>query len=136
MDMASKIGFQTGKGVWYGPEIKKREKDWVFHLTDLELKELEVAADIIVASSPNNSNCLHLGVLDSLENFNLTNVNKKVELFSKQLEEGLGFLLWRGLPLKTWNYKRIAAAFLVIGRCFGNLRQQNAKGHVLGGWCT
>lgn len=129
--MASKIGLQTGNSVWYGPDIKKREKEWLYHLTQDEITELQIAADLIVASSP-DSNFLSLQLLDSLDNFHLPKITARVQQFSKQLNDGLGFLLWRGVPVKEWSHTRSAAAFLLIGRCFGNLRQQNGKGHVLG----
>jgi len=45
---------------------------------------------------------------------------------------GLVFFVWRGLPVDDWSQKQLAAAFMLIGKCMGNLRQQNAMGHVLG----
>ena len=45
---------------------------------------------------------------------------------------GRGFVLLKGLPIERWTKREAAIAFLAIGVHFGNLRMQNAEGHVLG----
>jgi hypothetical protein len=46
--------------------------------------------------------------------------------------EGRGFVLIRSLPVERWTRREAALAFLVIGVHLGNLRMQNAEGHLLG----
>lgn len=48
------------------------------------------------------------------------------------LLRGVGFYLLRGLPTEAWGDQKSAAAFLVLSRALGALRQQNGAGHVLG----
>jgi hypothetical protein len=45
---------------------------------------------------------------------------------------GRGFVLIRGLPVERWRKRQAAIAFLIIGAHLGNLRMQNAEGHLLG----
>jgi len=45
---------------------------------------------------------------------------------------GRGFVLIKGLPVERWTRREAAIAFLVIGVHLGNLRMQNAEGHLLG----
>jgi len=45
---------------------------------------------------------------------------------------GRGFVLIRGLPIESWTKRQAAEAFLKIGAKLGNLRMQNADGHLLG----
>jgi hypothetical protein len=45
---------------------------------------------------------------------------------------GRGFVLIRGLPIESWTKRQAAEAFLKIGAKLGNLRMQNAQGHLLG----
>jgi hypothetical protein len=45
---------------------------------------------------------------------------------------GRGFVLIKGLPIERWTRRQAAIAFLVIGSQLGNLRMQNAEGHLLG----
>jgi len=128
-------GVQTGSWVWLGPDVAKRDKEWLFMLNKIELDELAVAADNLVSGMSPDDNLLPLGLLDDFENFNLPNIRSKINGFIDQLYNGLGFFVWRGLPVQTWSQRRTYAAFLIIGKCFGDLRQQNANGHVLGNNC-
>ena len=45
---------------------------------------------------------------------------------------GRGFVVIRALPLERWTRRQAALAFLAIGVHLGNLRMQNAEGHLLG----
>ncbi|HEU4930763.1 MAG TPA: TauD/TfdA family dioxygenase, partial [Pyrinomonadaceae bacterium] len=45
---------------------------------------------------------------------------------------GRGFVLIRRLPVERWTRRQAAIAFLIIGAQLGNLRMQNAEGHLLG----
>lgn len=49
-----------------------------------------------------------------------------------EVMNGRGFVLIRGLPVERWTRWQAAIAFLVIGVQLGNLRMQNAEGHLLG----
>src|SRR6185295_18670217 len=45
---------------------------------------------------------------------------------------GRGFVLIKALPVERWSAREAAIAFLGIGVHLGNLRMQNAAGHLLG----
>jgi hypothetical protein len=45
---------------------------------------------------------------------------------------GRGFVLIKGLPVERWSRRKAAIAFLALGVHLGNLRMQNAAGHLLG----
>jgi hypothetical protein len=45
---------------------------------------------------------------------------------------GRGFVLIKALPVERWTKREAALAFLGIGVHLGNLRMQNAEGHMLG----
>ena len=49
-----------------------------------------------------------------------------------EVMNGRGFVLIKGLPVERWTRREAAVAFLVIGVQLGNLRMQNAEGHLLG----
>ena len=36
---------QSGKSVWYGPEMELRKKEWIIQLDSTEIQELEAAAE-------------------------------------------------------------------------------------------
>jgi hypothetical protein len=45
---------------------------------------------------------------------------------------GRGFVVVKALPLERWTSRQAALASLAIGVHLGNLRMQNAQGHLLG----
>jgi hypothetical protein len=49
-----------------------------------------------------------------------------------EVVNGRGFVLIRGLPIERWTRREAAEVFLTIGAQLGNLRMQNADGHLLG----
>ena len=49
-----------------------------------------------------------------------------------EVVNGRGFVLIRGLPIERWTRREAAEVFLTIGARLGNLRMQNADGHLLG----
>jgi hypothetical protein len=50
----------------------------------------------------------------------------------EEVMKGRGFVLIRGLPVERWTKRQAAIAFLVVGVHLGDLRMQNAEGHLLG----
>jgi len=46
--------------------------------------------------------------------------------------DGRGFILIKSLPVERWTKLQAALAFLIIGVHLGQLRMQNAEGHLLG----
>jgi len=128
-----KAELQIRKSVWYGPDMVHREDEWLFNITPQELEELVLAADKLVELSSATPDSIDLRPLENLdEEFQLTLLKEKVTKFLEILHTGLGFFVWRGLPVGDWSYRRSAAAFLIISKCMGNFRSQNSKGHVIG----
>lgn len=56
----------------------------------------------------------------------------RLQRFLDEVLNGRGFVLIRGLPIERWSRHEAAEAFLAIGAQLGNLRMQNAAGHLLG----
>src|SRR5439155_9497328 len=66
------------------------------------------------------------------EDFPLPALGPRLGRVLAEVQDGRGFALLRGLPVGEWGPKRSAAAFLGLGLHLGNLRSQNARGHLLG----
>lgn len=122
---------RSEKSIWYGPEISKQKDKWIFTLSSIELDELLHAANRLVEASE-TENFVSLDLLDDIDSFELPHIRANIAKFTDQLHNGIGFVLWKGIPVEKWSRMQIFAAFLVIGKCMGNLRQQNTQGHVLG----
>ncbi len=66
------------------------------------------------------------------DNFPLPTLGPRLQRVLAEVLNGRGFVLLRGLPVQRWGPKRAALAFLGLGLHLGNLRPQNAQGHLLG----
>jgi hypothetical protein len=64
--------------------------------------------------------------------FPLPTVGPWLSRILTEVQDGRGFALLRGLPVHEWGPHRSALAFLALGLHLGNLRPQNAAGHLLG----
>ncbi|HEY4423155.1 MAG TPA: TauD/TfdA family dioxygenase [Pyrinomonadaceae bacterium] len=107
--------------VWYGPELVG-QTDWIVQLTDTEIAEVETAVHKSEESQ----------LRQSVDLIPLPTLAPRLNDVLDDVMSGRGFVLIRGLPVERWTKRQAAIAFLVIGVHLGNLRMQNAEGHLLG----
>ena len=110
--------------VWYGPDLKGRT-DWTEILSEAEIAEVENAVNELDRSS------LDLTAITA-EDFLLPTLAPRLKPILEDVLNGRGFVLIRSLPVERWTRRQAAIAFLGIGVHLGNLRMQNAAGHLLG----
>ena len=110
--------------VWYGPDLKGRT-DWTEILSEAEIAEVENAVNELDRSS------LDLTAITS-DDFPLPTLAPRLKPILEDVLNGRGFVLIRSLPVERWTRRQAAIAFLGIGVHLGNLRMQNAAGHLLG----
>ncbi len=114
----------TGPSAWYGPQVATRT-DWIHLLSDEELAEIDLATRRV------GERGLEPATLRR-EDFPLPTLGPRLRRILTEVLEGRGFVLLRGLPVQDWGHRRSALAFLGLGLHLGNLRSQNAQGHLLG----
>lgn len=129
MNRTSIPPLQTGPTVWYGPDIASREDEWLIHLTNTEIYELETAAEQFIGKGSN------IGLMNQTQ-FNLPTLGSKIIALRDQLINKRGFFLLRGLPVGNYSECEATTIFYGIGTYLGNARSQNANGHVLGHVCN
>ena len=118
---------QTGACVW--DASSPRPPPWV--LSPDDLVALRTAADAVVASSPGEE--LSLSAVDAaVTTLPARLISRLTRVCDEELLRGCGYTLIRGIPVGTWGDAISAAAFLVLTRTMGTLRQQNSAGHILG----
>ena len=110
---------------WYGKDIIEKSELWLHELTSNEINELENAAKTFSKSD------LPLGYI-SKDNFPLQNFGEVVKTVQKELRDGIGFTLFRGLTTSRYDQKTLATIFCGVGSHIGAARSQNAAGHLLG----
>jgi hypothetical protein len=121
---------RQGPSVWYGSEIQKEPERWIIHLTETELRELDDACRIFLASGKS------LAELDH-ESFPLPTLMHRLqhEIRNDRLLRGMGFVLIKGLPADKYAKHDLEVLFFGLGSYIGRPRAQNARGDILGHVC-
>ena len=109
---------------WYGRDLTG-STDWIEHLSVNEIAEVETAAGELAKSDRD------LTMISSAD-FPLPTLGPRLQHLLDEVLNGRGFVLIRGLPVQRWTRCEAAIAFLGVGTHLGNLRMQNAGGHLLG----
>ena len=110
--------------MWYGPELAGRG-DWIEWLSETEVREVESAVEQLYQWRRN------LATIKAVE-VPLPTLGPRLRRMLDEVINGRGFVLIKGLPVERWTRREAAIAFLAIGVQLGNLRMQNAEGHLLG----
>jgi hypothetical protein len=114
----------AGPSAWYGPQIAERS-DWVHAVGEEGVAEVESAVRTL-----GESDLDPVGL--SREDFPLPTLGPRLGRILAEVLDGRGFALLRGLPVGEWGPRRSALTLLGLGAHLGNLRPQNARGHLLG----
>src|ERR1041384_3138746 len=96
----------TDRSAWYGHDLANCD-DWIERLSADEIAEIE-------------------------QDGSLPSLAPRLQRILDEVLNGRGFVLVRALPVARWSRRQAAMAFLRIGAHLGNLRMQNAQGHLLG----
>lgn len=99
--------------------------DWVEHLWQGEITEIETAVRQMERSEA------ELPAITAAD-VPLATLAPRLQAILEEVLHGRGFALIRSLPVQRWTRRQAALAFLAIGVHLGNLRMQNAQGHLLG----
>ena len=97
---------QTGGSAWIGAQLAN-DDTWVWQLADMEIEQ-------VLRAYPEPE---LLARLDELR---------------RELTQGRGFQLIRGLPVEALTATEAGDAFSFFGSLLGSLRSQNASGELLG----
>lgn len=114
----------TGPAVWYGDEQSGR-RDWIIELSTAQITELEEAADAVRAGGLK---------LDEAKrsDFDLPTLAPSLETVARELEQGRGFVLIRGLPVADYTTDELGTIFWGIGTYLGTGVSQSVDGDRLG----
>ena len=114
------------------PEVRDRsawcatdETDWVERISADQIREVEAGVQELERVGVE-------GEKITAERVPLPTLAPRLRDLLDEVLNGRGFVLIKGLPIERWTRKQAAIAFLIIGAHLGNLRMQNAEGHLLG----
>ena len=109
--------------VWRGTDLAG-DGSWLERL-DEAVPEIEAAARAVLDQG--------IAIPDiTASRFPLPGFATRLDEIKRQVMEGRGFALLRGLPVERWPIELSAIAYYGLGAHLGSARSQNAKGHVLG----
>jgi TfdA family taurine catabolism dioxygenase TauD len=107
---------------WRSGELGER---YVFELTDAHLDELDAALVHAEAQADD--------VLDiTRESFPLPTLGPELTRITRELIDGRGVVLIRGVPVERYGKRRASSIYWGVGLHLGRPWPQNAKGHLLG----
>jgi hypothetical protein len=112
------------RSAWYGSKLAQSD-EWIERLSQTEIDEVESAIEELDRSQ------VELTTI-STDNVPLPTLGPRLHDMLDDVLDGRGFVLLKGLPIQNWTRRKAAIAFLAIGVHLGNLRMQNAAGHLLG----
>lgn len=112
------------RSAWYGSGIAD-DTDWIEQISTDEIGEVEAAIQELEQSGVEIETV-------TAEDFPLPTLNLRLQQILDEVLNGRGFVLIKRLPIECWTRRQAALAFLIIGAQLGNLRMQNAQGHLLG----
>jgi hypothetical protein len=113
-----------GPAAWRGAEMAGRD-DWTLRLGAPQIAELDRALAAARATDR------PLGALRR-EDFPLPGLAAELAGWVRELRDGRGFLLVRGLPVERWGDDDAALVFWCLGLHLGRPGAQNPQGDLLG----
>ncbi|HWB50993.1 MAG TPA: TauD/TfdA family dioxygenase [Stellaceae bacterium] len=113
----------VGPSAWVGGDMKQREAEWTYRFSATELAELEAAAAAVRGRD--------LATLTRAD-FPLPTLGPVLDDLRREVVDGRGFVLLRGLPVEDRPVAESATLYWGLGTHFGSARSQNGKGHLLG----
>ncbi|QKM62231.1 taurine catabolism dioxygenase TauD [Polynucleobacter antarcticus] len=114
----------TGPSAWLGKDLVK-ESNWIISWTSSQIADLENAGKYFLSLNQPLEN-----ISPSL--FPIPKLKPQIDAISNVLLNGRGFVLLKGLPVEKFGVELSAVIYLGLGVHLGNLRSNNAKGHLLG----
>ncbi|MBI3769185.1 MAG: TauD/TfdA family dioxygenase [Deltaproteobacteria bacterium] len=109
---------------WRGADLVRR-RDWIVTLTATDVAEVERALTAVTARG------VAMGAMRR-EDFPLATLAARVAEWRRELSEGRGFLVVRGLPIERWSEGDAARAYWGLGLHLGRPGAQNPENELLG----
>ena len=113
-----------GPSAWYGSEMALSD-EWLHELSSAAVREVKAAVESVLSR--------RMEICDITRNdFELPTLGPTLDRIQREVVEGRGFVLIRGVPVDGCTIREKAIAFWGIGTYFGWAVPQNAQGHLLG----
>ncbi|MBP2329256.1 hypothetical protein JOF56_009641 [Kibdelosporangium banguiense] len=118
----STFEISDGPSAWYARDLQKPE-EWLHHLTEADVEEIDEQVGFwsgvpLAHIQPGYRPLRGLG--------------DRLRELGRELDDGRGFFLIRGVPVERYTEEQASIAFWVMGSALGRPVSQNARGQLLG----
>jgi hypothetical protein len=113
-----------GPAAWRGEDVRRRD-DWIEPFTAAEVEELQAAVAALRRRGA------AMGEVRR-EDAPLPGLAARIAEWRRELRDGRGFVLLRGLPVAAWGDDDSALAYWLLGQHLGRPGAQNPAGELLG----
>jgi len=113
----------AGPAAWRGEDLTPA--DWLYELSSDEAAEIDRLRQELVARGEG------LGAITP-ESTPIPALADTIAHWFDRVENGVGFVVVRGLDISGWSEREVGLAYYAIGRQAGWPVKQNAAGHLLG----
>ena len=120
----SKRSPASGPSIWRGADLVTQDR-WVYQFTFDDIKELDAALEKL---PPNISDLRKITTVA----YPLPTLSEKFTKLQRDIIDGLGLVLIKGIPIDHYSPLEAAALYWMIGQHFGDPVSQNSAGHLLG----
>ncbi len=110
---------------WTSDELSQRSGEWVYRLTESDLRELDQALENLKAVGKQIPNF-------KKDDFHVPSLLGKLQPMIEGLDTGLGILQILGMPRDKYSKDQASTIFWGLGAHIGHPWEQNANGDVLG----
>lgn len=118
--MSKPVGQVQSPAAWTGEELR-RDTDWIWPLRPSELAEIDGALESVKRRG------LRAGEFTA-EDFPLSDFTERLNAVRRELIEGRGLVLLRGLDVAAYEVEDVMAIYWGLGCHLGTVVSQNAKG--------
>ncbi|KNG52681.1 taurine catabolism dioxygenase [Stemphylium lycopersici] len=115
----------SGPTAWSAGDYAPYPSRWTHVFSSSEISEISSAADAFLSSGTPLT-----GITSA--KFPLPAFSQFLAPLRKELIDGKGFILFKGLPVAEWGNRKSAVAYMGLGTYLGYFVSQNSRGHVLG----
>src|SRR5262245_18324170 len=117
--------FEGSPANWTGPQLAANPERWIYDLTAGEIADIDA---LLARHGRREDDLINL----TRDDVWMPTLRPLLARTRRELLEGCGIALIRGLPVERLTMREAATAFWAIGLHLGEPVSQNAKGHALG----
>ena len=117
-----------GPAAWFGENLQDQKEQWAIQFTDQDVAEIETSLSRLKSSGAKTLSDMG----DDPAAFPLNGLSEQFARARSELKDGVGFFLFRGLPVERYDLDDAGMIFRGIASHIGACVSQNYRGELVG----